>query len=487
MSPLRWFLLLSAFVCITSAITQFEGARARLHIDHDYVGATPVSIYRLPSPQDAPAVVMTHGFGGSRQGIEAYAISLAQSGYVVVSYDLLGHGRHPDTVSLSQGFTQNLLNQTHEVVDFTLGLPWVDGRVSLLGQGLASDIMVRYAAQDTRIGPVIALSVVSDTISATHPDMLLMINGAFEKKARQDAISAMQLVSPSADEGRSVAGNGVLRRAVVTPGIGRIGMVNATNGMREARDWLNLAFGKTDTGPMAKTGMALGLLLFGLVLLGWPMAAFFPQGAPHDALTLGEFWITATVPTLVTPLVLVPLNTDILPVLGAGYLALHMLVYGALLLIVLRGMGHRIGPRDTNLAIGLALLCIVVIGGLLDRYVLAFMPAGGRPFLIVAIAIGALPYMLAEAKLLEAGHAGFVRSFAARVLFLGSILLAVTLDFERLRPVLFVLPYMAAFFVIFGTFGGCIGRRTGSVTAVGLGLAGVLAWTLGVTFPMITG
>ncbi|WP_315776350.1 MULTISPECIES: hypothetical protein [unclassified Bradyrhizobium] len=40
------------------------------------------------------------------------------------------------------------------------------------------------------------------------------------------------------------------------------------------------------------------------------------------------------------------------------------------------------------------------------------------------------------------------------------------------------------FLIVFGVIGGCVVRRTCSPLAEGLGLGLILAWSLGVSFPM---
>ena len=49
-----------------------------------------------------------------------------------------------------------------------------------------------------------------------------------------------------------------------------------------------------------------------------------------------------------------------------------------------------------------------------------------------------------------------------------------------------IIPVILLFFIIFGLMGGWVGRRTMSPGAVGIGLGLILAWPLGVTFPMFS-
>jgi hypothetical protein len=63
---------------------------------------------------------------------------------------------------------------------------------------------------------------------------------------------------------------------------------------------------------------------------------------------------------------------------------------------------------------------------------------------------------------------------------------AVALDFKRPFFLLIIIPVFILFFVIFGLMGGWAGRRTMSPVAVGVGLGLILAWSLGVSFPMFS-
>ena len=58
------------------------------------------------------------------------------------------------------------------------------------------------------------------------------------------------------------------------------------------------------------------------------------------------------------------------------------------------------------------------------------------------------------------------------------------LDFQRLFFLVIIIPVIVLFFIVFGLMGVWVGRRTMSPVAVGIGLGLILAWSLGVTFPM---
>jgi hypothetical protein len=164
----------------------------------------------------------------------------------------------------------------------------------------------------------------------------------------------------------------------------------------------------------------------------------------------------------------------------------HLLVYGLLSLGLLLWRGVRIGHVAWLSGLAFAGYGILVFGGALDRYVASFMPTVARLPIIAAIAVGAVPFMLADSLATDNGRATLWRVLMARGAFLASLGAAVALDFQRLFFLLIIIPVIVAFFIIFGLMGGWVGRRTMSPAAVGIGLGLILAWSIGVSFPMFS-
>ncbi|BAM91207.1 hypothetical protein S58_52280 [Bradyrhizobium oligotrophicum S58] len=482
---------LAGLALCVAGIWRLEAERTGVTMTPLKAGTTPVTIYRRDGAAPAPVVVIAHGFAGSRQFMEAYALTLAQAGYVAVAFDFEGHGRNPSPMSGDvtrvDGTTRKLMSEVGRVTDAALSLPGTDGRVALLGHSMASDIIVRQALADPRISATVAISMFSEAVSASTPRNLLIITGEWETALRRDALRNLRLADPAAREGDTVddpAGNGG-RRAVVAPGVEHVSVLYSTTALREARDWLDRVFGRTSSGPVAATGGAIALLLAGIVLLAWPLAGLLPRGdAPPPAIPLRSLAIATLVPAVVTPIVLRFVETRFLPVLVADYLAAHLLVYGALSLSLLRLRGVRFGRVAWVSALALAAYGIIVFGGALDRYVASFMPIAARLPIIAAIAVGAVPAMLADSIANQGGHAALWRTVWIRAAFLASLGGAVALDFKRLFFLLIIIPVIVLFFTVFGLIGGCVGRRTGSPMADGIGLGLILAWSLGVSFPM---
>ena len=480
-----------AAALIALALWQLEAARAGLAIAPLRAGETPATVYRQPGT-GGPLVVIAHGFAGSRQLMEAFALTLARAGYTAVSFDFQGHGRNPVPMSGDlteiEGATRRLVAETAAVIDAARDRLNASGPVALLGHSMATDIVVRQTTADPRITAVVAVSMYSEAVTAELPKRLLVITGAWEPGLRRVALDALRRVDPQAEEGETVAGpaGDVRRRAVVAPMVEHVGVLYSTTSLREARAWIDAAHGRESSGPVAATGGWIALLLGALLLLAWPLSALLPEGRHRPETPIASSFATATlVPAVLTPLLLYPLELRLLPVLVADYLALHLLVYGLIALALLKWRGLRFGRLAVLPACALAVFGIGVFGLALDRYAASFMPHVGRVPVILALAVGAVPFMLADSLLTEAGRARLWRRVAARLALLASLGLAVALDFERLFFLIMVLPVTVLFFLVFGLMGRWVGRRCGTTIAPGLALGLILAWALGVTFPFV--
>jgi alpha-beta hydrolase superfamily lysophospholipase len=492
----RWFGLVLALLLVALCVWQLEADRRGILIMDMAVGTTPATAYRPMGNEPAPVVVIAHGFAGSRQLMESFALTLAQAGYIAVSFDFQGHGRNPvpmsGDVTAIDGTTQLLMDELARVSDAALALPGADGRLALLGHSMASDIVVRQAIRDPRVGAVVALSMFSLAVTADAPVNLLVIAGEWEAMLAAEALKAVQLAEGDAGFAHTVgdpaAGTG--RRAVLAPNVEHVGVLYAPVSMAESRTWIDAAFGRTasDTMPVLERGGWIALLMAATIALAWPLAGLarrFRAERPPVRLSRGAFLLATLGPAVAAPLILWPFDTTFLPVLVADYLALHFAVQGGLaLVLVARGGALAFDRTALLLALPVAVFGIVVFGGMLDRYVAAFFPTAERAAIIAAMACGAVPFMLADAYLTEGGRAPLWRVLVVRAAALASLALAVALDFEGLFFLVIILPVILLFFLLFGMAGGWIGRMTHRPAAAGIGLGLFLAWALGVTFPL---
>ncbi len=483
------------------------------------VGETPATVYRGDVPGPAPVVLVAHGFAGSQRLMEPFALALAGRGYVVVTFDFLGHGRHPRPMRGSlmeqDGAAVLLLEQTAEVAEAALELPGTDGRLALVGHSMATNILVRHAQKNPRVMATVGVSTFAPTIDASTPPNLLLIVGALEGRLKEEGRRLVSLsagiqpdsVSPFVTYGAHATGTA--RRLAVAPRVEHVGVLYSPTTLDETHSWLDATFNRNSVdflpGRAERRGLWILLLMAAVFFLARPMAALLPTivdppggaNAPWPRLLL-----VAGIPALATPLVLRPIPTGFLPVVVGDYLAVHFFTFGALTAMLLWWTGERPGinkvledaglkgPGSLRVVIGAAgivLFFLVLIALPLDRFFSSFFPAPERLPLMLAVLAGTLPYFLADEWLTRGTEARRGAYALTKALFLVSLGLAVALDAQSLFFLLIIFPVILAFFFVHGLFSRWTFRSTGSPVVAGLGNAVAFAWAMGVTFPMYAG
>lgn len=470
------------------AVVMLERDRAGIEISRFDVFETPVTFYTLPG-SDGPAVVVAHGFAGSRQIMEAWSLTLARAGYRVVAFDFMGHGRNPlpmaGDVTAVEGTTRMLVDETLKIARAAAALPGPDVPVALLGHSMATDVIVRAAAAEPGlVGPVVAISMFSQAVTAIHPPNLLMITGQGEGALRAFAIEALGMVRPGAAEGETVSAGDVTRRAVVAPLTEHATVLWSETGLREARTWLDAFYGRTSDARVADTGGWLLLLLGSIVALSAPLARLLPD-LPENRrrLSTRRFAVVLILPMLAAPVLAQLAPRGWLPVLVADYLMVHLLLYGGIQVALLSFWGVRLMRLSPVATLALTAFGIGVFGMALDRYGANFWPTGDRWAMLAVLALGAIPFMVADALVTRGGREGLGRRVLARTAFLTSLALAIALDLERLFFLAIIAPVIVLYFLTMGLMGRWVARRSGAVSA-GVALGVILAWSLAVSFPL---
>ncbi len=479
----RWGGLVTGLLAlgiVALSVFMLERGRAGLVISDLAIGSTPATLYQEPGAT-GPLVVVAHGFAGSRQLMLAYSLTLAKSGYTVLAFDFEGHGRNPvpmsGDLSAIEGTTQRLVDETLRVLAAGRAMTGIGQGVALLGHSMATDVIARAAIADGGVDAVVGISMFSQAVTADQPARLLVISGQWEGMLRAAALRMAQLVDPAAVEGTTVSAGDVTRRTVVAPGVEHVGVLYSGTALREARSWLDTALGHQSAGPVVKPGLWILLLLAGIVMLFRPLAGFLPQGPANPVVPVRRYWAAVLVPAVLVPLVAVFFYQPFLPVLVADYLVIHLALYGVAQLLIL-----RVWPLPKVVwiaALALVVWGLAVFGLAIDRYAASFVPTVQRLGIIAALALGTVPFMLADSLVAVAGW----RRLVARLVFLASLAGAAFLDLDRLLFVLIILPVIALFFLILGPLGRWVARQSGA-GAAGLGLGAILAWALGVSFPL---
>lgn len=466
------------------------------------IGDTPVTVFRRPDLPRGPAVVIAHGFAGSQQLMRSLALSLAHAGLVAVTYDLLGHGRNSaplgGSLTETHGATRRLVDELARVA--ALARAQGDGRLAVLGHSMASDIVVRFAREQANIDATVAISMFSPAVTATEPRNLLMITGAWEGALRDEALRALGLATAPRSPGENVTygtvADGTARRAAVASGVEHIGVLFAVDTLRETADWLRntFALAPASESPAAGRGLWILALMGGIILLAAPVTQTLPRLSDPPAgagLPWRRLWPVVVVPAIMVPVVLRFVPTHFLPVVVGDYLAVHFATMGIATGLLLWRLG-RLPPRPPGLrvwasAAALAAAVVVPLAWAIDAEVTSFWPGEQRLPLLAALLIGTLSWALADEWATRGPGAGFAASATTKAAFVCSLAIAVALDFERLFFLILIVPVIIPYFIVFGVVSWWAYAKTGEPAVGGAVNAVMLAWAIGVTFPMLAG
>jgi alpha-beta hydrolase superfamily lysophospholipase len=496
-----------ALLAIAVALWQLHAAGSGAVVTSIDINGTPATIYRPVSDGPRPVVVIAHGFAGSQQLMQSFALTFARNGYIAVTFDFVGHGRNPKpltgNVTQLNGATRTLVAELKDVAAFARGLG--DGRLAVLGHSMASDIVVRFAQTTPDVAATIAVSMFSPAVTATSPPNLLVIVGDWETMLKREALRAVGLATGPIEAQAGVTygdfAKATARRVAFSAHVEHASVLFSQDSMRESLNWLDQAFATIRTAPpiLDARGPWILLLIAGVVLLGRPLAALMPRVAEPSVgacLAWRRIWLPLLIPILATPLLLRVLPTSFLPVLVGDYLAAHFAMYGlltALCLLWMRREGIAHSPFAVSgftLAgawIGVIAFGLVALDWPIDSFVTSFFPGPHRIVLVLAMLVGTLAFFLSDEWLTRGDGAARGAHAASKVAFLVSLAIAVALDFERLFFLIIIVPVIVLFFLVYGLFSTWSYRHTGHPFVAGMASAVAFAWAIGVTFPLLAG
>jgi pimeloyl-ACP methyl ester carboxylesterase len=500
-------LALVAVLAIALSLWQLLAAREGVSTEAIRIEGIPATVFRPAGAAPAPVVVIAHGFAGSQQLMQSFALALARSGYTAVTFDFAGHGRNPAplTGSITEvtGATRTLVAETAEVAAYARALG--DGRLAVLGHSMASDIIVRFAQETPEVAATIAVSMFSPAVTIDTPRNLLVIVGDWEGMLKTEALRVVGMRSaPEEPQAGITYGDplqGTARRTAFSAQVEHVGVLFSRDSLREALQWLDLSFGiqRADAPALASRGGWILLLLAGVVLLARPLSGLLPRVAPAAVgagLGWRKLWPSLLIPMIATPLLLRVLPTHFLPVLVGDYLAAHFAMYGLITAgCLLWQRSHRApaaGPRVRVAALAAASLALIAFGFIgivwpIDAFVTAFVPGPERFVLVLAMLVGTLAFFLSDELLTRGSGAARGAYVASKFAFVISLGIAVALDFDRLFFLLIIVPVIVLFFIVYGLFSAWAYRRTNHPWVAGIANAVAFAWAIGVTFPLLVG
>ena len=503
---------LLSLLCIAIGLPPLWHAADGLRVTQTQAGDTPITLYESHARPGGPVVVIAHGFAGSQQLMQAFALTLARQGYRVATFDFPGHGRNqaplPGSLTDYPGMARGLQDALAGAVDFARSQGPGDARVALLGHSMASEIVVRYALEHPQTTASVGVSLYASGVSATSPRNLLVIDGALEPAAlRAEGLRIVGMAANGEAQPDRTYGNfadGSARRLIIAPGVEHIGVLYSSAAIGAASAWLDQSFGRSATGRIEQRGASLAWLYLGLLLLAWPLARLLPRVSPAP-LGLGPPWRrllpAALLPALLTPLLLARLPFHFMPLLLGDYLLLHFALYGlsnaaalhwigrsgeggsaAMLMLMLRGCLR--GPLLIAILAVAAYGCLA-LGVPTNAYVTSVAATPARWPMIGALLCGTLPYCITDEWLSRGAQAPHGAYAATKLCFLLSLALAICLNPERLFFLLIVAPVILLLFLIYGLISTWTYRRTGHPLVAASANAFVFAWAMAVTFPML--
>ena len=135
-----------------------------------------VDIY-VPTITPAPAVILAHGFGGSKESVVDQATDLVNAGFVVAAYTARGFGDSTGTISMNS--PQFEIADASRIIDYLAGLETVkaeapgDPVVGVAGGSYGGALALMAAGYDDRVDAVAADITWNDLESSLFGQSLL--------------------------------------------------------------------------------------------------------------------------------------------------------------------------------------------------------------------------------------------------------------------------------------------------------------------------
>ena len=163
----------SALMAGTAAAAPAGGVRVseqRIEVP----GASLDSTLYLPDVTPAPAVLVAHGFGGSKASVDADARQLAQRGFVALAWSARGFGASSGQIALDAPDAE--VADARALVDWLAARPEVqldgpgDPRVGVTGGSYGGALSLLLAGYDKRVDALAPVITWNDLTQALFPN-----------------------------------------------------------------------------------------------------------------------------------------------------------------------------------------------------------------------------------------------------------------------------------------------------------------------------
>ena len=540
----RWLLAQSAFLVLALAV--FALATWQVHATESQVVRKEITITgaggNISALRFTPrnehlniVAVVAHGYSGSKEVMTTFCVELAKQGVTAYCFDFPGHGSSPETFDPNaalSGAQSQLTDTVGAVVDYALqNMPRRDAKLVLIGHSMGTSAVGLYALRHPDLANLAATVLVSpvldDAPTVANPRNLLVLAGD------ADPAGIVKIAKMRVAEGCGQPSDGALsddltcgdprlgtgRKLVILPRLNHITILTASATHRQILDWLHDGL---DAGITTDTITADQRFLWLLLGLGAAFLALLPALALVSA---GLRQLPARrieSPSGAIYLRALPVLGMMIAALGVGMVALHFFVdspFGFLrqalspdLATFLFGAGivalgmalavsaYRRGadwPRGFSivaqalLAVGAFAFLYFTLGALSTFAWANLALTQARVWRALALALLFIPLFLGSELLLRpvarakpwlaAGTKLVVALLTTIALFA-----AILIDADRLSFLLFLLPIMAIFLLLFVALEAWARSEVERpIVFIALSEALILGWAVAATFPLL--
>lgn len=183
-------------------------------------GFTQQGTLYTPNKKNAPALILVHALGGQRSDWEFLALRAAARGYLVLTYDMRGHGDSATRNGKSSPFNRfESEDWNRAVADIGLAKRQIlangasPENLFIVGASIGANMTVQYADADPEIQAVVLLSPgvkyknldIENTVKDNRrlPMLLMAAEG---DRYSADSIDKMKIWSPAYAESRMYSG-----------------------------------------------------------------------------------------------------------------------------------------------------------------------------------------------------------------------------------------------------------------------------------------
>ncbi len=483
-------------------------------------GSAPNDAGGAQSPREA--VVVVHGFSGSRQLMYGFGFALARSGYVVALLDFAGHGASLDRLpgEFDEARYQKLAANLTVAIEY-LQRDWgfARDRIAILGHSMGASVVTRYAVEHPDVPATVALSLgefgARLPAQADRPRNLLILVGAAEFSGFiNGSTNGLRAAYPAGVAGQTYGdfARGSARRLVTIPAVEHITILFSPQTYPEIAQWLGAVFGRPPHAPAVDGRMGWVALLYLAAAIGFcplarlllPRAQSSPAAAQRRPVSGLMALLIALAVGILTPLVMTRVPIDWMPLTVGNYAGAFFLVAGAGIWagIALRAVFMRrrdaqparlliqiqLPPRRLILAaVALAAYALVTFGLTAHLTWTSFALVGERLWMALVLFVFMLVYFWADETLIwrPSARARLGVYALSKVTLLASLVVGI-LWFGGPFFLLILLPVMLVLFVWHGLYAHCLHRLTGRPWVAATLNAAVFAWMIAATFPVVS-